>query len=194
MEIGLAKGRCLRLDYTDMSILHILAQNGRASQAELASRLGLSRQTISDRMERLLERGVLLGFVPLISAEAVGAGLTAFIGVTVEKTEQCRPFLDAVRGMDEVLECHHVAGDDSYLLKVRTSGTAALERLITDGLKGIPGVIRTRTTVVLSTAKEKAVPPLPAPSVPSAPAAPATLPAPAAPTTPTAPTVPPRHA
>ncbi len=143
-----------------MFILHILVENGRASQAELASRLGLSRQTISDRMERLREKGVLLGFVPLISPEKVGAGLTAFIGVTVERPDQCRPFLDAVQSMDEILECHHVAGDDSYLLKVRTSGTSALERLITERLKGMPGVVRTRTTVVLSTAKETPVPAL----------------------------------
>lgn len=148
------------MDATDSLIVQHLAVNGRASWAELGVRLGLSRQTVADRVEKLEQARVITGYQAVINSEAVGADLTAFIGVTLDRPEHSAPFLDAVRAWDEVLECHHVAGDDSYLLKVRTRGTQGLERFISYRLKELHGVVRTRTTVVLSTAKETLLPPL----------------------------------
>lgn len=150
------------VDEIDFAILRMLADNGRASWAELGASVGLTGPAAADRVRKLEQAGVIGGYSALISPEALGANLTAFIGITVERTEHCPAFLATVRGMEEVAECHHVAGDDSYLLKVRTRGTAGLEHLITEGLKRLPGVVRTRTTIVLSTAKETVVPPLPA--------------------------------
>jgi len=147
------------MDETNLSILRILLKDGRAPFADIAASLGLARQTVTERIQRMRESGVLLGFSALVAPEKVGADLTAFIGVTVDRTEQCAPFLAAVERLPEVVECHHVAGDDSYLLKVRTAGTRGLEELITNRLKRIPGVVRTRTTIVLSTSKETVVPP-----------------------------------
>lgn len=134
--------------------------NGRISWVQLGVELGLSRQTVAERVQRLEETGVIRGYAALVSADAVGADLTAFIGVVVERPEHGKPFLEAVAQLPEVMECHHVAGEDSYLLKVRAAGTRGLERLISEQLKRIPGVARTRTTVVLSTSKETPCPPL----------------------------------
>jgi Lrp/AsnC family transcriptional regulator, leucine-responsive regulatory protein len=149
------------LDDTDLLILRALADDARLSWADVAAAVGVTRQTVAERVQRLEQAGVIRGFAALIDPEAVGADLTSFVGVTVERPEHCAGFLAAVHALPEVQECHHVAGEDNYLLKVRTRGTRGLERLITMQLKAIPGVTRTRTTIVLSTAKETVVPPLP---------------------------------
>lgn len=148
------------LDDIDLSILSGLLNQARISWVQLASSLGLSRQTVAERVQRLEESGVIRSYATLIDPEAVGAGLTAFVAVTIDRPEQCGPFLSEVAHMDQVQECHHIAGEDSYLLKVRTGSTRGLESLITDGLKRIAGVVRTRTTIVLSTSKETPHPPL----------------------------------
>ncbi|HLN62820.1 MAG TPA: Lrp/AsnC family transcriptional regulator [Symbiobacteriaceae bacterium] len=148
------------LDEIDLLILGCLTANARLSWAEIAATAGITRQTVAERVERLKEANVIKAFVALIDPEAVGADLTAFVSVSIERPEQCEGFLAAIATMPHVQECHHVAGDDNYLLKVRTRGTRGLERLITGELKRIPGVVRTRTTIVLSTAKETPVPPV----------------------------------
>lgn len=156
------KGMTERMDAIDRMLLERVAANGRISWAELGHAVGLTGPAVADRIHKLERAGVIRGYTALLSAEALGQDLTAFVGVTVERSEDCPTFLAAVQEMDEVLECHHVAGEDSYWLKVRTRGTGGLERLITDGLKRLPGVVRTRTTIVLSTTKEAVNPALPA--------------------------------
>lgn len=150
----------MQLDDIDLLIMERLRNQARASWVQVASSLGLSRQTVAERVQRLEETGVIQGYATLVNPDAVGAALAAFVAVTVDRPGQCAGFLAEVEQMDEVLECHHIAGDDSYLLKVRTSSTRGLESLITQGLKGIAGVVRTRTTIVLSTSKETPHPPL----------------------------------
>ncbi|MFZ5824623.1 MAG: Lrp/AsnC family transcriptional regulator [Bacillota bacterium] len=154
------------MDSIDRIILQRLAANGRLPWSELGKEVGLTAPSVAERVQKLERSGVITGYAALLSPEGLGLDLTAFIAVTVERPELCAPFLAAVHEMDEVLECHHVAGDDSYLLKVRTPSTRSLERLISDGLKRLPGVTRTRTTIVLSTAKEAVNPALPGPEKP----------------------------
>lgn len=149
------------MDAIDRAILERLTANGRISWTELGNTVGLTSPAVAERIHKLERAGIIQGYTALLSAEALGQDLTAFVGITVDQPELCAPFLEAVQTMDEVLECHHVAGDDSYLLKVRTGGTRGLEALITERLKRLPGVSRTRTTIVLSTAKERVNPPLP---------------------------------
>ena len=79
--------------------------------------------------------------------------------MALDKPERRHAFLKRIASLAEVTECHHVAGDDDYLLKVRCRGTRDLDRLLVESLKSIPGV-RTRTTVVLSTTKESVMVPL----------------------------------
>ena len=128
--------------------------------AELASCLGLSSPATAERVHRLEEQGVIQGFTALVDPEAVGCGLTAFVAVTLERPEHRHSFLQKIVEMQEVQECHHVAGEDDYWLKVRCKGTRDLERVVSDTVKSIPGVARTRTTIVMSTPKETPSPPL----------------------------------
>jgi Lrp/AsnC family leucine-responsive transcriptional regulator len=143
------------MDDTDLRIVDFLTVNARTSFAELAERVGLSAPSTADRVRRLEERGVILGYTARVDPGSLGGGLTAFISVTVGDPERTRTFLSEVTNLPEVVECHHVAGDDDYLLKVHVDGTRGLESFVTDRLKALSGVVRTRTTVVLSTAIDR---------------------------------------
>ena len=148
------------LDTLDTQLINRLMERGRATWAELAGLAGLSAPSTADRVRRLEERGVIRGYAALVDPESVGLGLLAFVAVTLQRPEHRAAFLARIREMPEVQECHHVAGEDDYLLKVRCAGTRELERLLSEEIKGVEGVARTRTTVVLSTSKETAVLPV----------------------------------
>ncbi|OPG15068.1 Lrp/AsnC family transcriptional regulator [Ferroacidibacillus organovorans] len=148
------------MDSIDFKVITELVLNGRMTWAELASCLDLSSPATAERVHRLKEQGVITGFTALIAPEAVGCGLTAFVAVTLERPEHRAPYLQRIAQMREVQECHHIAGEDDYLLKVRCRGTRDLERVVSDEIKSIPGVAKTRTTIVMSTYKETPVPPM----------------------------------
>ena len=141
------------MDAIDVTILRRLMERARTTWAELGSLLGLSAPAAADRVRKLEEAGVIRGYAAIVDPDAAGCGLGAFISVTLERSDDRGAFLDTVRSLPEVLECHHVAGAEDYILKVRCADTRGLERLISDGLKSVPGV-RTRTAVILSTARE----------------------------------------
>ncbi|MBD2104717.1 Lrp/AsnC family transcriptional regulator [Leptolyngbya sp. FACHB-261] len=155
------------LETIDLKAIRQLMTQGRTTWAELAGVLGLSAPAAADRVRRLEERGVIRGYAALIQPEAVGYDLTAFVAVTLERPEHRAAFLQLIQNLPEVQECHHIAGDDDYLLKVRCLNTRDLERLVSDQLKGLSGIVRTRTTIVLSTLKETPALPLPSPNSPS---------------------------
>lgn len=141
-----------------------LQQDGRASWADLGTALGLSAPAAAERVRKLTGNGTIRGFAAVLDPGAAGFPVLAFVAVTLTSQGSRAAFLNAVRRHELIQECHHVAGDEDYLLKVRCRDTEALERLLTQELKAHDGVVRTRTTVVLSTAKETALPPLPLPS------------------------------
>jgi Lrp/AsnC family transcriptional regulator, leucine-responsive regulatory protein len=149
------------MDAIDIKAIATLQHDGRASWATLGDTLGMTGPAAAERVRKLEEAGVIRGYAALISPEAVGASLTAYIAVTLDHPKTRAAFLRRVARLSEVQECHHVAGDDDFLLKVRCAGTADLDRLLTDELKALPGIVRTRTTVVLRTMKESVVVPLP---------------------------------
>jgi Lrp/AsnC family leucine-responsive transcriptional regulator len=97
---------------------------------------------------------VIRGYTPLLDAESLGYPLAAFVFVTLGSHRNRSAFLRAIEKLEEITECHHVAGEDDYLLKVRCRGTQDLDRLLASELKDRIGVARTRTIIVLSTAKE----------------------------------------
>ena len=142
------------LDSLDMKVLKLLMRNGRATWAELGQLLGLSAPSAAERVRKLEQRGVIRGYAALIDPASVGRPLTAYISVSLASHRNRAAFLRAIAKMEQIAECHHVAGDDDYLLKVRCRGTQDLDNLLAKELKEKLGVARTRTTIVLSTAKE----------------------------------------
>jgi Lrp/AsnC family leucine-responsive transcriptional regulator len=136
-------------------------REGRSTWSQLARLLGLSAPAAADRVRRLEERGVIRGYSAVVDPEAVGLGMTAFVAVTLERPEHRAGFLGWVDVAPEVQECHHVAGEGDFLLKVRCAAVRDLETIVSEQIKGLDGVTSTRTTVVLSTRKETPVLPLP---------------------------------
>ena len=149
------------MDTIDHEVLSALMEDGRMTWAELAERTGLSAPSVAERVHRLEDRGVIRGYAALVNGATVGAHLTALVAVSLSGPEARAEFLRLVHDTVEVQECHHTAGEDDYVLKIRCGGTAELEHLVSNVLKGVPGVARTRTTVVLSTPKDSPVVPLP---------------------------------
>jgi len=150
----------MAIDALDWQILSQLERHARMTWAELANQLGVSPPAAADRVRKLEEAGVIRGYLTQIDAHRVGYDLTAFIAVTLEHPRDRDGFLAEVDSNPAIQECHHIAGDGDYLLKVRCRGTQGLERLITHQLKELPGVAQTRTTIVLSTVKETIALPL----------------------------------
>ena len=148
------------IDTLDRKVLKLLMRSGRATWAELGQFLGLSAPSAAERVRKLEQRGVIRGYAALIDPASVGRPLTAYISVSLASHRNRAAFLRAIGKMEQVAECHHVAGDDDYLLKVRCRGTQDLDHLLAKELKEKLGVARTRTTIVLSTAKESVCVPI----------------------------------
>jgi len=132
--------------------------DGRVANAEIARQVGLAPSAILERVKKLEEKNVIRGYSASLDPKQVGFGLTAFVFV---RTNECGDGTDDLLAqIPEVLEVHDVAGEDSYLLKVRASDPEDLAVLLREKLKAIPTVVTTRTTVVLQTIKETTALPL----------------------------------
>jgi Lrp/AsnC family leucine-responsive transcriptional regulator len=149
-------------DQQDRMILERLTADARISWAELAAVLGLSAPAVAERVKRLRQRGLIRGFHAVLDPAALGLGLTAFVAVTLSHPRNRSGFLKVVAAREEVIEAHHMAGDDDYLLKVCCRDTGHLEHFLASVLKTVAGVQRTRTSIVLGTAKELATVGVPA--------------------------------
>jgi Lrp/AsnC family leucine-responsive transcriptional regulator len=137
---------------TDRTIVRLLARDGRMSYTDLAKATGLSTSAVHQRVRRLEERGVITGYVAVIEAEAVGLPLTAFISVTPFDPSAPDDVPDRLAHLGEIEACHSVAGEESYVLKVRVATPGALEDLLAR-IRAAANVA-TRTSVVLSTPYE----------------------------------------
>ena len=142
-----------RLDAIDAQILARLQADGRAKRKDIAEEVGLSLPSVSDRMRKLEERGVITGYHAVVDSKRLGHDVTAFVAVTSDGSEHYPEFVETVTALPEVLELHSVTGDGSHVLKVRVRNTTALEALL-GRLQSVPGVRGTRTSLVLSTLKE----------------------------------------
>ena len=143
------------MDSTDETLVTLLQQNARATQAELAKTIGLSQPATYERIRKLEESGVIVGYSARVDATKLGKDVTAFVGVSIEHPKYFEAFAKRVLAHPDVLECHRVAGADSYLLKVKTANTGSLDRLLVEQLRTITGVTRTNTTIVLASVKEE---------------------------------------
>lgn len=141
------------LDEIDIAILEILQKNARTKRNELADEVGLSLPSVSERMRKMEELGVIHGYHAVVDPKSVGKDVTAFITVTVDSSKHFQPFIEHVCANDEILEVHAVTGEGTHLLKIRTENTSTLEKLLAK-IQSWHGVTRSTTSVVLSSAKE----------------------------------------
>lgn len=138
------------MDAVDHRLVVALRANARATYAELARIVGLSAPAVHERVRRLEQSGVIVGYHAAVSPSAVGLGVTALVSIYQTERAEQDDVADALREVPEVEDCWFVAGDEAFIVKVRTADVDALERVL-GVLRRTPGVARTRTTVVLST-------------------------------------------
>jgi len=142
------------IDTTDGIILNILQSNARTSNAEIARQVDLAPSAVFERIRKLEERGVIEGYTARINPAAIGLPLLAYIFIRDEDKPGDDKAARRVAEIPEVLEAHHVAGEDCLLVKVRVKDTEALGRLLRDRIGRIPTITSTRTTIVLGSVKE----------------------------------------
>jgi Lrp/AsnC family transcriptional regulator, leucine-responsive regulatory protein len=149
------------MDSVDIQLVATLRADGRASYAELGRRIGLSGPSVQERIRRLEDRGILRGYHAAVDPVAIGLDVTALVSVYLSDNAGQDDVAGRLAEVEAIEDCWSVAGDETFVVKVRVANVAALE--ITIGrLRRTRGVSRTRTTVVLSTRWEGRAAPGPA--------------------------------
>lgn len=138
------------LDELDLQLLDALQRNARSTFAELGSIVGLKAPSVHDRVKRLEQRGFIARYSAQLDAKRLGLQLTAFVSLYTTPDCNYDEFTRALGAMPEVCEVHSVAGEETFVCKVVTGSTKHLDDLLAR-LKGMPGMARTRTTIVLTT-------------------------------------------
>ena len=140
-----------KLDRIDMKILRLLQRDGRLSNAELAARANVSAATCHRRTQRLFERGYIQSVRAIVHPARVRRGALVMVGVVLDRStrESFAAFEAAAKKLSFVLDCHLVAGDFDYFLKIRLRDMSEFNRLHGEDLLALPGVRQTRTFFVI---------------------------------------------
>lgn len=143
------------MDRIDRRILELLQEDARRTNLDIAQTVGLSAPSVSERIKKLVSGGYIKRYVAILNPKLAKKETTAFISVMLSQPKYAQDFIDAIKGLVDTLECHHITGEYSYLLKVRTRNTDTLGDLISNKVRALEGVTGTRTYVVLGTIKEE---------------------------------------
>jgi Lrp/AsnC family transcriptional regulator, leucine-responsive regulatory protein len=144
-------------DVLDRQILRLLRQDGRMSVASIAKEVGLSGPSVHERIKKLEQRGIIAGYTAVLEPRLLNRPHVAFVMVTLSEGNEFAiddPIVARICEEPDVLEFHRIAGEDCYLIKVRSATNKELEELLRR-IRKIRGVARTRTTIVLSTELER---------------------------------------
>jgi Lrp/AsnC family leucine-responsive transcriptional regulator len=143
------------LDKTDLHILRLMQENARISNADLARELGMAPSGILERVKKLEQKNVIQQYTTRINPAALQQKMLAFIFMRAADGPGCNDTSRELAKIPEVQEVHHIAGDDCYLVKIRTYDSASLMHLMRTHFSKIPNILSTRTTIVLETVKEQ---------------------------------------
>ncbi|HEY0060408.1 MAG TPA: Lrp/AsnC family transcriptional regulator [Flavisolibacter sp.] len=149
------------MDDIDLQILTHLQPNSCLSNAELSKKLGMAPSAVLERVKKLENRGIIEGYPTRISAEALNLKLLAFIFIKTSEGPGNAAVAKQLVKIPEVLELHHIAGDDCYLLKIRAQDPQSLIKLMRERFSKLSNIISTKTTIVLETLKEENKLPIP---------------------------------
>ena len=145
----------MSLDDIDLKILNLLLQDGRISHTAIGKETDLSGPSVYARIQRMEREGTIKGYTALLAPEQVGRGLAAFVRVRTQTPDYDSDLFGRfIQEEDQIVECHDIDGEDCYILKVRTTSTQSLQKLLTT-IRNFPGITRTVTTIALETLKEK---------------------------------------
>ena len=141
------------LDDLDITILRKLQENGRTKRSELAEMIGLSIPSLSDRLKKLEDHGVIEGYYTKLNRHIFGYDIMAFVSVIMESSKNYEKFIEHVKKTHDILECYSILGEGSHILKLVVKETKELEQMLSK-IQSWPGVTRTVTSFVLSPIKE----------------------------------------
>lgn len=141
------------MDTIDKRILHILHKNARITASEISNQINLSVSAVGDRLKKLEASGIIENYTTILNPKMLEKSLTAIIMVALERPKYADIFQTFVNKENDILDCYYLAGDYDYALKIVTKDTGTLEILI-GKIKGIEGLLKTKTTIVLSTVKD----------------------------------------
>ena len=141
------------MDNIDKRILHILHKNARITASEISNQINLSVSAVGDRLKKLEASGIIENYTTILNPKMLDKSLTAIIMVALERPKYADIFQNFVNKENDILDCYYLAGDYDYALKIVTEDTGSLEVLI-GKIKAIEGLLKTKTTIVLSTVKD----------------------------------------
>ena len=144
------------IDDISLKILKILQKKARIPNVEVARQVGMAPSAVLERIRKLEKMGLILGYEVRLNPERFGKSQVAFINVRTGGQDGVHSLVERLAAIAQVQEIHYVAGQDSYLLKVRETDTRALGRLVREQIATIEGVRATDTTIVMDTFKETA--------------------------------------
>lgn len=145
------------IDDIDLRIIELLHDDARMANAAIARDVGLAPSAVFQRIRKLETEGVIQGYHARLDPDALHQGLLAFVSVQTGEGARAAETSEMLAAIPEVIEVHRVVGDDCFLLKVRVRDTTALGTLLDEHIQRLPPVASTRTTIVLSTAKDTMV-------------------------------------
>ncbi|WP_010254186.1 Lrp/AsnC family transcriptional regulator [Myroides injenensis] len=143
-----------KLDEVDLTIIRMMQDNARINNSELARELGMAPSAVLERVKKLEQKEVILAYHASINPKALNQKMLSFIFIKVDEIIGDEETGKLLAEIPEVLEVHDIAGDDGYMIKVRTTDSLALVHLMRNSLSKIQGIISTRTIIVLQTVKE----------------------------------------
>lgn len=145
----------MSIDALDRKILNILQEDGRVTNVELAGRVGLTPGPTLSRVNKLESAGYITGYAAQVNREKLGLAVTVFVAVSLRShnLDTNAKFLAAINELPEVIEVHHVAGDDDFLLKVVAASPRDYEQFVLERLTAVADLQRVKSTFVLSSPK-----------------------------------------
>jgi len=152
--VNVNKIRLPKMDKTDYQILKLLQENARISNSEIARQIGMVPSGMLERIRKLEENGIIQEYTARLKAEALNLGLIAFVFVRSTEPPGSMDTAQKLAALPEVLEVHHVAGEDCYLLKIRLKDNHSVAVFMREKIGAISTIVSTRTTIVLDTIKE----------------------------------------
>ena len=142
------------MDTLDLKILACLKNNGRMNATAIGKKVNLSTSSVLERIHKMETQNIIDRYTVLVDYKRIGKDITALMSVNLEHPRDNDGFREKILELSDVAECHYLAGDFDYFLKIITKNSRTLEETL-NVIKGIPGVFRTRTLVVLSTVKNE---------------------------------------
>lgn len=152
-----------KLDQTDRKVLDILQEYAKITNADLSKKIGLSPAPTLERVKKLEISGIIKSYHAKLDPELVGLGVSTIVMVTLvgHKKQVTDSFVEKVKDIPEIMECHHITGDGDFLLKVISKDITSYQKLLLEVINEIEEVANTKSMVILSTFKDSKKLPIP---------------------------------